>query len=264
MRKTNLLVSTAVGVAFVVAGPAAMALGKKHPNGAKGHLSANLATSPFKASKGQPRGRNGLRLRGIIDTWGVTTANLPGGYVVEDAAQTFKCKAACTIITNSTAEFMSYYSYNQASICPVVDGYYTNGACFFSGALSPQQQYTNRQNQTNLSVASGTHTVQTYIYTIAPAYLGHYQNDEDYCRQTQNPFMTQLASESTQDNQDRRHRNIEPDVTRSAQDERQCSDHRERQPPKPAPGRRLQGIDEAECGSINAKECHVLKQSRFR
>ena len=59
----------------------------------------------------------------------------------------------------------------------MVDGYFTNGSCYFSGAVNPTDLYTNRTNQTNLSVASGTHTVQTYVYTVAPAYMGHYQND---------------------------------------------------------------------------------------
>ena len=31
--------------------------------------------------------------------------------------------------------------------------------------------------KTNLTVGAGTHTAQTYVYTVAPAYLGHYQND---------------------------------------------------------------------------------------
>jgi hypothetical protein len=179
MRKMNLLVSTAIGLAFAVSGPAAMAIGKKHANGAKGHASVNFSKAPFKVQKnqGQSRKTDLLKLKGILDDWGTTTVTLPGGPVAEDAAQTIKCKKTCTILTFNTAEFLSYYSYNQAGICPVVDGYYTNGACFFSGALSPEQLYTNRTNQTNITVATGTHTVQTYLYTIATAYLGHYQND---------------------------------------------------------------------------------------
>jgi hypothetical protein len=180
MSKTNLLVSTAVGLAFVVAGPSAMALGAKHPNGAKSHTSVNFAKAPFKVSKNQPKKGGGLKLKAFIDTWGVTTVALAGGFATEDAASSVTCKKACTLITNDTAEFLSYYSYNQVGICPMVDGYFTNGSCYFSGALSPQQLYTNRQNQTNLQVATGTHTVQTYVYTIAPAYLGHYQNDYSF------------------------------------------------------------------------------------
>jgi hypothetical protein len=176
MRKTNLLVTTAVGLAFVVSG-SAMAIGTKHPNGQKSHTSVNFAKAPFKVKKNQSRKKSSEKLTLFVDTWGVTTVALAGGFATEDAAFTINCKKACTLITNDTAEFLSYYSYNQAGICPMVDGYFTNGSCYFSGALSPQELYSNRQNQTNLSVASGKHTVQTYVYTIAPAYMGHYQND---------------------------------------------------------------------------------------
>jgi len=177
MSKTKLLLSTAVGLAFVVAGPSAMAAGKKHMlgNGAKNFTHATAAFG--KAKHGQARAHTGLKERFLVETWGVTTVALLGGFAAEDAAQSIVCKNACTVITLDTAEFLSYYSYNQVGICPMVDGYFTNGSCYFSGALSAQEEYTNRTNQTNLSVASGTHTVQTYVYTVAPAYMGHYQND---------------------------------------------------------------------------------------
>jgi len=178
MSKTNLLLSTAVGLAFVVAGPAAMAVGKKHPTGAKNHASVNFAKAPFKQLKNQSRTAGRLKEKFLVETWGVTTATLPGSAMVPtDAPTSINCKKACTIVTANTAEFLSYYSYNQVGICPVVDGYLTNGSCFFSGTVQPDDLYANRTNQTNLAVGAGTHTVQTYVYTIAPAYLGHYQND---------------------------------------------------------------------------------------
>ncbi|HTT97241.1 MAG TPA: hypothetical protein VMF58_04285 [Rhizomicrobium sp.] len=177
MSKTNLLLSTAVGLAFVVAGPSAMAVGKKHPNGQKSHAAVNFAKAPFKVHKGQARNHQGMHEKYMVETWGTTTVSLPGGFYIEDAAQNINCKRACTIVTNNTAEFLSYYSYNQVGICPVVDGYFTNGSCYFSGNVNPNMGYSNRTNQTNLSVASGAHVGQTYVYTIAPAYMGHYQND---------------------------------------------------------------------------------------
>jgi len=178
MNKTNLLLSTAVGLAFVVAGPSAMAVGKKHPNGAKNHAGVNFAKAPFKMHKiaGHPKAGVGKE-KFLVETWGVTTVSLTGGFAVEDAAQSINCKKACTVVTNNTAEFLSYYSYNQVGICPLVDGYFTNGSCYFSGVVHPDDLYTNRTNQTNLGVGSGSHTVQTYVYTTAPAYMGHYQND---------------------------------------------------------------------------------------
>lgn len=178
MNKTNLLLSTAVGLAFVVAGPTAMAAGKRHPNGAKGHAAVNFAKAPFKLKKDDQRNKKGtLKEKFMVETWGTTTVALLGGEAVEDTAQNVTCKKACTIVTINTAEFLSYYSYNQTAICPVVDGYFTNGSCYFSGTVNPNDLYANRHNQTNLKVGAGTHTVQTYVYTVAPAYLGHYQND---------------------------------------------------------------------------------------
>ena len=177
MSKTKLLLSTAVGLAFVVAGPSAMAAGKKHPLGNNAKSFTHAATSFGKVKHGQTPRHTGLKERFLVETWGVTTVALLGGFATEDAATTVNCLKACRVVTENTAEFLSYYSYNQVGICPMVDGYFTNGSCYFSGALSPTELYSNRTNQTNLAVASGTHTVQTYVYTIAPAYMGHYQND---------------------------------------------------------------------------------------
>lgn len=177
MNKTNLLLSTAVGLAFVVAGPSAMAAGKKHMTGAKSHASVNFSKAPFKVMKNQRPSHQGLHEKFLVETWGVTTQVLFGGFATEDAAQTITCKKACTVVTNNTAEFLSYYSYNQTGICPMVDGYFTNGSCYFSGTVNPDDLYANRTNQTNLAVGSGTHTIQTYVYTVSPAYMGHYQND---------------------------------------------------------------------------------------
>ena len=178
MTKTSLLASTAVGLAFVVAGPSAMAIGKKHaPLGAKPRASVDFSKAPFRRHAALPPKTATLTEQYMVETWGTTTTALLGGNFAEDAAQTIRCKKPCTVVTLNTAEIHSYYSYNQVAICPVVDGYFTNGSCYFAGALSPKDLYRNETNQTNLEVGRGKHTVQTYLYTTAPAYLGHYQND---------------------------------------------------------------------------------------
>ncbi len=144
----------------------------------KGTKSAtHFTSSQFKVKHGQTRSTPASRRGSWSRRGGVTTVVLSGGFAPEDSAQSVKCKNACTVVTLDTAEFLSYYSYNQVGICPMVDGYFTNGSCYFSGALSFPELYSNRTNQTNLAVSSGTHTVQTYVYTTAPAYMGHYQND---------------------------------------------------------------------------------------
>ena len=178
MSKTKLLLSTAVGLAFVVAGPSAMAVGKKHPNGAKQASHLNFSKTAFKTAKQQPPRHTGLKERFLVETWGVTTVSvLAATLTADDSPTSINCRNVCTVVTDNTAEFLSYYSYNQIGICPVVDGYFTNGSCYFSGAISFQNLYTNKTNQTNLQVGTGSHTVQTYVYTTAPAYMGHYQND---------------------------------------------------------------------------------------
>jgi hypothetical protein len=178
MGKAGLLLSTAVGLAFAVSGPSAIALGKRHaPAGSKPQSHADFAKTPFKAPRSSTPSATALKEKFLVETWAATTVAVPGGTVPLDTPQSFKCKKACTIVTNNTAELLSYYSYNQVGICPVVDGYSTNGSCNFSGTLSFDDLFANRTNQTNLSVGPGQHTVQTYLYTFAPAYLGHYQND---------------------------------------------------------------------------------------
>jgi hypothetical protein len=87
------------------------------------------------------------------------------------------CDKVCTIVTNHTAELLSYYSYSQIGICPIVDGYFTNGSCYFSGSMANDGHFANRTNQTNMQLGAGTHAVQTYLYTFDPAYIGNYQND---------------------------------------------------------------------------------------
>jgi len=178
MNKTKLLLSTAVGLAFVVAGPSAMAVGKKHVLGNNAKGATHFSSAQFKSKHGQTPKHTGLKERFLVETWGVTTVALTGGALTaDDAATTINCKNQCTVVTLNTAEFLSYYSYNQVGICPMVDGYFTNGSCYFSGAVNPTDLYANRTNQTNYVAGAGTHVVQTYVYTTAPAYMGHYQND---------------------------------------------------------------------------------------
>src|ERR1700691_1489746 len=107
MSKTKLLLSTAVGLAFVVAGPSAMAVGKKHPLGNNAKSFTHAATSVGKVKHGQTPHHTGLKERFLVETWGVTTVALLGGFAAEDAAQSVTCKAACTVITVNTAEFLS-------------------------------------------------------------------------------------------------------------------------------------------------------------
>src|SRR5580698_3630455 len=115
MNRTNLLLSTAVGLAFVVAGPSAMAVGQKHtlPGNAKAHTAINFAKAPFKRMHQDHGKPNHLKARQTIDKWGTTTVSLLGRFAVEDAATTVTCLKACSVVTENTAELLSYDSYNQ-------------------------------------------------------------------------------------------------------------------------------------------------------
>jgi hypothetical protein len=180
VNKTSLLLSTAVGLAFAVAGHAAAPLGKKHaPASARPKASANFAKSPFKISSNRPAHVPGHKLhqKFLIESWGATTFAAPPGYLRLDPPHPFVCDKVCTLVTNHAAELYSYYSYSQVGICPIVDGYFTNGSCYFSGTLDIHSQFATRTNQTNMELGAGTHAVQTYLYLFAPAYLGHFQND---------------------------------------------------------------------------------------
>src|SRR5580765_8938960 len=119
MHKTKLLLSTAVGLAFAIAGPTVMAAGKKHPpqGNAKSRPAVNFAKAPFKQHKGQQPRSGHLKEKFLVETWAASTISLFGGFAVEDSPQVIKCKEACTVVTVNTAEFLSYYSYNQTGIC---------------------------------------------------------------------------------------------------------------------------------------------------
>jgi hypothetical protein len=172
MRRSALLLSTAIGV-ILVGAPPAFAKPRKNP-------AIDFAKSQFRDRPGARRGPPGhvtLRPRGAILTWGVEIVSVPGESLTPiDAAVAVTCKSFCSVVTESTAQILSYYSYNEAAICPVIDGYFTNGACYFSGAPGPGDLYANQTNQTNFFAGLGAHIFQTYLYTVAPAYLGHYQN----------------------------------------------------------------------------------------
>src|SRR3954466_10344630 len=67
-----------------------------------------------------------------------------------------------------------------------------------------------------------------------------------------------------QHDQNRRQRDIKPDMARPAEDEWERGDHGQGEPPKSAPGRGLQRIYKKERRAINAKQGDVLSQSSFR
>jgi len=170
VSKATLLVSTAVGLTLTVA--PALALGHKHaPAGVKGQSHAPNAHFKYKNNQS-----HASKIGKAVLTWSTSTTYGFGFFLDPSANATVKCKAACTIVTESVAELLTYYSYEQTGICPIIDSYFTNGSCYFSGTSSFQMLYHNITNDTNISVGSGSHSVEVYLYSGGPAYWSHRQN----------------------------------------------------------------------------------------
>ena len=169
MSKTTLLVSTAVGLTLAVA--PAMAAKRVDAKGQKTHVTNtqikyknNQSHSPKKA-------------KGTVMTWSTSTTYGFGFFLDPSSSASISCKKACTIISESIAQaLLEYTSYEQTAICPVVDGYFTNGSCYFSGAGGFSDLYHNLTNDTNISTGSGSHSLEVYLYSAGPAYWGHRQN----------------------------------------------------------------------------------------
>src|SRR5262249_16357861 len=139
--------------------------------------------APFKSRVAPRPGHISFHRWRTFVTWDTATVDLPGtSFVAEDKPIQVDCKRTCFVVTRDMAEFMSYIPSNEVASCPVVDGYFTNGACYFSGVVSSQDLYANRTNQTNAIADIGKHVFQTYLYVDAPCYLGHYQNEYEVWR----------------------------------------------------------------------------------
>jgi len=177
MSKTALLVSTAVGLTLAVA-PAYAA--KHSTQGKSSHPSLDtIHKNGFKGWSTTKHGTVTPDGKGTVLTWSVST--MAGSFFAFDPSSsgTVKCRKACTIVTESVAELLTANgpsTYEQTAICPVVDGTFTNGSCYYSGNSQFHDLYHNIGNDTNISVGSGSHSVYVYLYSEGPAYWGHRQN----------------------------------------------------------------------------------------
>ena len=103
-------------------------------------------------------------------------ASLVPGFNNVDTATTIKCTnaAGCTIGVSSMIQISPPAGTNWA-ICPVVDGNYINPPCPFQGNLADTSSFVTGNGQSNFQVATGTHTVQTQVYTDQAAGLYNWQ-----------------------------------------------------------------------------------------
>jgi hypothetical protein len=177
MSKTTLLVSTAVGLTLAVA-PAYAA--KHNPQGKTSHPSLNtLQKNGFKGWSTTKHGTVTPDGKKTVLTWSVST--MAGSFFAFDptSSATIACKKGCTIVTESVANMLTSNgasTYEQTALCPVVDGTFTNGSCYYSGNSEFHDLYHTITNDTNITVGSGSHSIYVYLYSEGPAYWGHRQN----------------------------------------------------------------------------------------
>jgi hypothetical protein len=180
MQRSSLLLSTAVGLTMVVAGPAsALPKARPHNGSLKGTDLQHKPGAPARPARPErpPSGHPKLKETFTIDTWSNTTAALLGGFTADGSTSVnFSCKKACTVLTDAVVAIGAYYSYNSLGYCPVVDGYFTNGACFFVN-LPAGSGWNNIPFKSHVSLGTGTHTAEVYLYSVAPAYIGPRQTD---------------------------------------------------------------------------------------
>ena len=178
MNKSAFLVSTAVGLTLAASGPSlSLGVGKKLPHtGQLKHANAQRAPhAPGKPTRNPgSRHHSGLKMTSTVIFSSDTSEALPGGFFL-DSQTTVNCNNNCVIEFQGLFDFLSYYSYNQVSLCPMVDGYFTNGSCYFTQTTGPSTQPVAML--TSQEAGAGTHTAAVYLYTIAPAYIGPRQTD---------------------------------------------------------------------------------------
>jgi hypothetical protein len=179
MNKSALLLSTAVGLTVAVAGTAG-AMPKAVPHNGilkRSDLQHKPGAPARPARKQTPSASTPLKEKFTLDTWASTTAALFGGFTLDGSTKVnFTCKKACTVLSDSVISFAAYYSYNQIGYCPMVDGYFTSGTCFFVSVPSGSG-FVNVPFMSHDSVGAGTHMAETYLYSVAPAYIGPRQTD---------------------------------------------------------------------------------------
>jgi hypothetical protein len=177
MNRSALLVSTAIGLTLAAGGPVQGLIRKLPHDGSLKHLNAQRApNAPARPARdSRPSHRDGLKMTSTFIFQSDQTVALQSGFTV-DSQTSVSCKASCVVEIQAQMNFLSYYSYNSVALCPVIDGYFTNGSCFFEGSI-PSGGFHPVTLLTSQSVGSGTHLAAMYLYTMAPAYLGTRQTD---------------------------------------------------------------------------------------
>jgi len=181
MQKSALLLSTAVGLTVAVAGTAgAMPKAVRHTGILKKSDLQHKSGAPGRPARPErmpPSGPSPIKEKFTLDTWASTTEAISGGFALDGSTKVnFTCKKACTILSDAVVAFAAYYSYNSIGYCPMVDGYFTSGSCFFVN-LPAGSGWNNIPFMSHDKVGPGAHLAEVYLYSIAPAYIGPRQTD---------------------------------------------------------------------------------------
>ena len=176
MNRSALLISTAVGLTLAAGGPV-QGLPKKlpHDGSLKQRNAQHAPNAPAKPARPAQPGRGGaLKMSQTFIFQSDQTETLQSGFNLDSKAS-IGCRTSCVIEVQAQMDFASYYSYDSVALCPVIDGYFTGGSCFFENI--PAGGFHAVTLLTSQSVGSGTHMAEMYLYAIAPAYLGRRQTD---------------------------------------------------------------------------------------
>jgi hypothetical protein len=111
--------------------------------------------------------------KGLVETLPAST------YTAVDSLSKIKCVplAGCTVIAQTNAQIAALTDGTQWAICTQVDGAWSNPGCYYQGIINIADGARKGNDRQNWHVATGTHTVQTFIYPTHVVTLSEYQND---------------------------------------------------------------------------------------
>lgn len=96
-----------------------------------------------------------------------------------DSAVTITCSntAGCTIGSESVVEVGGQTATgNRWGICSSLDGTIGAGICTYQGYIPSDGSFVTGAFNNAVAITKGTHTIQTYLYTDAGAFLAQYSN----------------------------------------------------------------------------------------
>jgi hypothetical protein len=167
------LVTIAVAVAISVAVFGTFHHVRAEANGRPG--------GPFKAvANNQPAAfLVGRTLAGTYIDQAMSDVTVGSGFQPIDSAFKFVCKnvGGCTISAENTVEVGGQtVASNRWGICTSLDGTVGAGICTYQGYIPSDGSYVTGSFKNALAVSTGTHTIQSYLYTDSGAFLAQYNN----------------------------------------------------------------------------------------